>query len=71
MKQKKVVFRSGQDIVKPDEDPFTCAWSKSFQKYCKSSCTHIIVSGSNILCPIVFLSDIEKLVSFERAMFED
>lgn len=31
----------------------------------------INVSNSDILGPIDYLSDIEKVVSFERAMFED
>jgi len=31
----------------------------------------IIVSKSDILGPIAYFSDIEKVVSFERAMFED
>ena len=29
------------------------------------------MSKSDILCPIDYLADIENLVSFERAMFED
>ena len=32
---------------------------------------YIYVSESDILGPIAYFSDIEKLVSFERAMFED
>ena len=31
----------------------------------------IYVSESDILGPIAYFSDIENLVSFERAMFED
>ena len=32
---------------------------------------HVYVSESDILGPIAYFSDIENLVSFERAMFED
>ena len=32
---------------------------------------HIIMSESDILDPIAYFSDIENLVPFERAMFED
>ena len=31
----------------------------------------IYVSESDILGPIAYFSDIEKMISFERAMFED
>ena len=55
------------------DSTFIINWSFNGYNYIRFSSTLLLiyVSESDILGPIAYFSDIEKLVTFERAMFED